>query len=134
DPDVVRLPDLGVDVVGELIEVDEEIDRAANADFREEIDLVGAAAEAGAPQEVLDLLFTSSHAKPRCPAPSPLIGPRHTIHHRPAFAKRVPMRFETRMPGPRRQDKGRTSADSRLGTSAAYGSVSLPLKTRRRPE
>ena len=63
--DVAGLADPGVDVVGDLLVVDEEIDRAADAELRVEIDLVRAAAEAGAPQEVLDLLFTSSHAKPR---------------------------------------------------------------------
>ena len=36
-----------------------------------EIDLVRAAAEAGAPEEVLDLLFTSSHAKTFLTPPPP---------------------------------------------------------------
>ncbi len=61
--DEAGLADLAVDVVRDLVEVHQQVDRAADPDFGIEIDLVRAAAEAGSPEEVLDLLFTSSHAK-----------------------------------------------------------------------
>ena len=121
--DVAGLADPAVDVVGDLVVVDQEVDGAADADLRIEIDLVRAAAEAGAPEEVLDLLFASSHAKAfltparlRASAVSPnrtAGSPIRIAAHAPApagrgraVANRVPMRFGARKPRQRAVYRG----------------------------
>ncbi len=57
DPDSPRLADQVVDVVFLVLVVDELVDRGAETDVGELIDLRLAGAEAGTPQEVLDRLL-----------------------------------------------------------------------------
>ena len=56
-----RIADVGVHVVGHPFEVDEPIDRRIQAEIGVGVHFVGTAAETGAPQQVLDLLFASCH-------------------------------------------------------------------------
>jgi hypothetical protein len=135
--DVARLADPAVDVVWDLLVVDQEVDGAPDANLRIEIDLVRAAAKAGAAKEVLDLLFSSSHAKAFL-TPPPAIrripesdrgGPictRRTDRLRPGvvepIANGVPMRFGGHGPRRRRFPEGTPAS----GPPAARAAVTKP--------